>query len=34
MKPKPTFTDYLVAGLLAMFAFIALIQLLRFLGND
>jgi hypothetical protein len=31
MKPKATFTDYLVAGLLAMFAFIVLIQLLRFI---
>lgn len=31
MKSKATFTDYLVAGLLAMFAFIVLIQLLRFI---
>jgi hypothetical protein len=31
MKPKANFTDYLVAGLLAMFAFIVLIQLLRFI---
>jgi hypothetical protein len=31
MKTKATFTDYLVAGLLAMFAFIVLIQLLRFI---